>query len=512
MGGGQQAQAPTLDIGKTLNLNEGQLKLLQDYAPQIAQTMGQTSRTQDAQNVQFGLDMLVRPNETLQAAQLNPLRQRQNTVQDRIKNLEGRGDLNKQQRERLKNLRGREQRLGEQIAAVQSSDPLGDLTQTFAQEFGQRDQLLGQMEAAIPSGAEYTRLQDALGRGVQAQQADMERVQAMQTDESEIGARLRQEAMRKMDQGGQLSPEAQREAVQAARQGFAARGMATGNAALGAELLNRDRFARQREFENLGFAQGVEAADLGRRTQNTLLGQQAATQNAQAFNQLSQFNTGMRDSTNRYNMGLLADSANYADAERQRQLGMRQNIYNFGMSTNPRMMLAGLGSPYANMAQPALQSVTGLTANVTPQYSGGQFSSSGGMGSSLGSAAGGALSGAASGAMIGSVVPGIGTVAGAVGGGLLGGAGGYLSDKREKTDIKPLGALSNVLNLPAYEYRYKGEKKKRKGVMAQDVQKVLPEAVTEVDYRGKKRLAIKPAVIGAALAQELTEQSKAVAA
>jgi hypothetical protein len=118
--------------------------------------------------------------------------------------------------------------------------------------------------------------------------------------------------------------------------------------------------------------------------------------------------------------------------------------------------------------------------------------------------------------MLGSVVPGVGTAVGAVAGGLMGGlggaAGGGLSDEREKTDIKPLGTLTSVLKIPAYEYRYKGEKKKRKGVMAQDVQKVLPEAVTEVDYQGKRRLAIKPGVIGAALAEELTNQTKAVAA
>ena len=118
--------------------------------------------------------------------------------------------------------------------------------------------------------------------------------------------------------------------------------------------------------------------------------------------------------------------------------------------------------------------------------------------------------------MLGSVVPGVGTAVGAVAGGLMGGLGGAggggLSDEREKTDIKPLGTLTSVLKIPAYEYRYKGEKKKRKGVMAQDVQKVLPEAVTEVDYQGNARLAIKPGVIGAALAEELTNQTKAVAA
>jgi hypothetical protein len=86
---------------------------------------------------------------------------------------------------------------------------------------------------------------------------------------------------------------------------------------------------------------------------------------------------------------------------------------------------------------------------------------------------------------------------------MIGGAALLASDKRMKKDIKPLGKAGSVLGLTAYEYSYKGEDKKHKGFMAQDVQKVLPEAVTEVEYKGKKRLAIKPAVIGAALAEEL---------
>jgi hypothetical protein len=129
------------------------------------------------------------------------------------------------------------------------------------------------------------------------------------------------------------------------------------------------------------------------------------------------------------------------------------------------------------------------------------------MGAGMG-AAGGALSGAAMGTM---VAPGIGTAIGAIGGGLLGGFGGGMSDKREKTDIKKIEGPTNVIGIPSYEYRYKGEKKKRRGVMAQDVQKVLPEAVAEVDYQGKKRLAIKPMVIGAALAEHLAADTKPVA-
>jgi hypothetical protein len=83
------------------------------------------------------------------------------------------------------------------------------------------------------------------------------------------------------------------------------------------------------------------------------------------------------------------------------------------------------------------------------------------------------------------------------------------SDKRLKTDIKPLGKAGSVLGLTAYEFRYKGDKKKRKGFMAQDVQKVLPEAVKEFNHNGKKRLAINPKVIGAALAEELAANAKA---
>ena len=68
-----------------------------------------------------------------------------------------------------------------------------------------------------------------------------------------------------------------------------------------------------------------------------------------------------------------------------------------------------------------------------------------------------------------------------LGGQLLGGLGGFAaSDRRLKTDIKKLGKEPQT-ELPLYAYRYKGDPKtypKVVGPMAQDVQKIAPEAVS----------------------------------
>lgn len=329
---------------------------------------------------------------------------------------------------------------------------------SMPEEMRRRRTLLNQLDAADAASPEYARLQDALS----------------DTTGGALGQALTREAETRAGNIGGLTPEEERQATQQARAGMAARGMATGNAGLGAELLNRSQFQRARRSEDLALIGSVGQADEARRT------------------------------------GYAGQAAQLSEQERMRRMGLSQNAYNFALGSNPGMMALGMGSPYANLTQNSMAMVGGAQG-LSPMYSGGQFSSDGGMGN-LGMAAGGALSGAATGAMLGAAAGGIGAVPGAIIGGLAGGGAGYLSDERTKTDIKPLGKVTSLLDLPAYEYRYKGEKKKRKGVMAQDVQKVLPEAVTEVDYQGKRRLAIKPAVIGAALAEELTNQTKAVAA
>ena len=55
--------------------------------------------------------------------------------------------------------------------------------------------------------------------------------------------------------------------------------------------------------------------------------------------------------------------------------------------------------------------------------------------------------------------------------------GSIFSDRRLKTDIKRVGETNS--GLPVYTYRYKGEETYHIGVMAQDVEKVRPDAVHE---------------------------------
>jgi len=80
-----------------------------------------------------------------------------------------------------------------------------------------------------------------------------------------IEARLQQDAESELALGRSLTPEQQRQATQSARSAFAARGMATGNAAAGAEILNRDAYATARQDQRRGFAAGVNQMDLARR-------------------------------------------------------------------------------------------------------------------------------------------------------------------------------------------------------------------------------------------------------
>jgi len=401
-------------------------------------------------------------------------------------------------------------------------------------------------------------------------------VRAQQAGLGQLGNTLMGRAQTMANSTGRLTDEAARDATQATRQGFAARGMATGNAALGAELLNRDRYSRKRMFDDLGFARQIQTDDIDRQVrnaQNVLTGDMAnqstardlsladqrAAMDALTSNQSAgleanrdfQTEEGRRlqsnqaDQTTRdtFDAGQLntvatnnetrALNASVADEE-SRRLGTQTNIGMLGDSyaldkgtnqdklnavlmegglasnANANNMLMGMymgGQPggtqsagpatSAGIAAGELEAGNAWNTHNSNMWSWGQqnFGNYGNLGSSYftGSAMGDAL-----------VTEGVGLVTDVAGGALA------KSDRRMKKDIKPMGTAGGILGLPAYQYRYKNDpsNKQRFGLMAQDVKRVLPQAVREITVDGRKRLGIKPQVIGQALARELTAQSR----
>lgn len=399
-------------------------------------------------------------------------------------------------------------------------------------------------------------------------------VRAQQVGSGALGDTLMGRAQTMAGSQGLLTEQAQRDAIQAARQGFAARGLATGNAALGAELLNRDRYSRQRMFEDLGFAKGIQTDDIDRQIRNAAnalqgdianqstaaqlsIADQNAAMSAQRYNQIAnqqadeffQTEEGRRLANNQADLTARntfdagqVNTVNTANANRaldasianenNRMSSANQNISQLGdaynldrnltqdgltavkvqgaldSAANPNNMLMNIFSS----GQPTGSQAVGPAAQLTGTYMtnklGGDVANSNAnlWTSSLSYGNPNAQPNYLTGSQLGdfalnTVVSGAKTATEA-----------YLakSDRRLKEDIKPVGKAGDILGLTAYQFQYKDDPRNRRrvGFMAQDVKRVLPEAVREITVGGRKRLAIKPQVIGEALARELMGQSR----
>ena len=75
---------------------------------------------------------------------------------------------------------------------------------------------------------------------------------------SPIARALNEQAMSELALGGQLTPEEQANAAQSARAGWASRGLAFSNPAVGDEILQRDRAVRERMGQRRQFASSVD--------------------------------------------------------------------------------------------------------------------------------------------------------------------------------------------------------------------------------------------------------------
>jgi len=102
-----------------------------------------------------------------------------------------------------------------------------------------------------------------------------------------------------------------------------------------------------------------------------------------------------------------------------------------------------------------------------------------------GFAGGGGFQGGGGGGFRGGFGGGGGGFRGGGGGGFGGGGGGRRSDIRLKHDITLLGRLDNGIGF--YRFSYNGSDKAYVGVMAQEVQVVMPDAVTR-DREGMLRV------------------------
>lgn len=361
MGGGQQAQAPVYDPTQSQQATRDQLQAQYDFMAPMSQLAGQLSNEQTRRNI---------------AATVNMLRNPAGIYSARISDLELDSSVNPQNKEAN----------DRDIAQLRDRDPVADIRKAYSDAYATAGNLETLMRRQASESDEYQRAQGALRQGVDprlsqavspdaagvgrardvsaaratAQDANfvnapgavrarrVDDVRAGNVGAGRLGDALMDQALRRAQSGGQLSREASRDAVQAARRGMADRGMATGNAGLAAELLNRDRYARQRQEEDMAFAQNVQGRDIERQFNNVAnrlraeqgnqqIGAQMSLANQSAINQMRgmgyqgaiqqrQFNAAQENAMRQQfaSDALRADLANQG-ADQTRNLALSQN-------------------------------------------------------------------------------------------------------------------------------------------------------------------------------------------
>jgi hypothetical protein len=146
-----------------------------------------------------------------------------------------------------------------------------------------------------------------------------------------IQRKLQSDAEQELSLGRSLSAEEQRDAQQAARSAFAARGLGTSAGSSAAEILNRDSMGRQREQQRRQFASGID---------EYVLGQQANRRNfATQANQLDidrrQRRVGLAGAyadTDMYRQGLNA-AFNLAGSNLDRSMNLGAGAFNNSLQT-----------------------------------------------------------------------------------------------------------------------------------------------------------------------------------
>ena len=226
------------------------------------------------------------------------------------------------------------------VAKAQSEEQEASIKRLYPEytklQFATADQLAGKLDN------EYLkRTRGVVGEELQAASAP-----------NAIEARLQQDAEAELALGRSLSPEQERMATQSARAGMAARGMATGNAALGAEILNRDAYASARQDQRRGFAAGVNQMDLARRQRR--VGLAGAYGDLDPFRQSigPAFQLGQNTLANTTNQvgNIFGGSLEQAGRVESFNTNMAMNRYNSVMNNNAALQSAGMQAGAASQA------------------------------------------------------------------------------------------------------------------------------------------------------------------
>lgn len=264
----------------------------------------------------------------------------------------------------------------ETVKLTQSGDRIGEVANrakqiaTEAQQFATGPTDLDRQIATLGASSMQQRADQVAG----AQVADVGNIRASVAERAlmrEAAGRgllgqLESQAANEMALGRNLSAEQEREAIQSARAGMSARGLGAGNAALAAEVLNRDRFASQRENERRAFASGVlgqatgvrqaanqsylarEESNLGRAQQRALTDaqfrQQAALANQDANQRQVEMNRAFLQNANQSGINSQISRGSYAG----QMLGQTANLY--GQQAGAYQNAAALGLNIANQS------------------------------------------------------------------------------------------------------------------------------------------------------------------
>lgn len=258
------------------------------------------------------------------------------------------------------------------------------------------------------------------------------------TQDSPLLQMLNQNATTALQQNGQLSPQDVRASDQSSREALAARGLLTSAPSAVADVLNRDALVRARQGQAQQFASGVQGLN---QNQADLVGRASQI-----------FSTTLSDPFQAI-LGRPSGAAAGGGGGYPQQVGTGAKLFD---PTNP------YASDLYNTNFNASAAANIANANSSAATQSGLVS--------------------AGGSILGAVLPA-----------LIGGAF-EASDKRIKKSIKRTKEKTRAgIPIKTFEYKTDPLRRRFRGVMAQDVEKIIPMAVRTDPLTGMKRVNYKMA-------------------